>query len=509
MRDPADLNGLWPPRTDTGRVLVTTRRRDAALRGNGRLLIEVGLFTPEESRVYLRAKLSGPAPADAGAPVLARAPGHLPLALAQAATYLIDRRLTCAEYLERFEDQRRELHALLPEPRALPDQHRDTVAATWSLSVDIADRPEPAGLAAPLLEVMALLDPNGIPVAALTSPAVLFHLEGVSGSAVGAEQARDALMCLDRLSLVTFNPAAAHAEVGVHALVQRAVRDHCAEERSRSLPTVAADALLQVWPSIEVDAALVQSLRANAAAVHAAAGAGLWREGRHSLLLRAGAGLGGSGLVDEARDYFEQLLATAERHLGPDHPDTAATLGDLAFWQAEAGDQDAALSTHERWFTRLLGLRGPNHPDTLAALGDFAHHLTEADRAAEAADTFRRFLDEHLAVLGPEHPLSGGGGGSRAKRNTALIVSTHEALLGVQSRVLDPDDPAVLTTRSRLARWLDKAGDRRAARAAFEELLADRLRVLGPDHDSVQNTRSNLAHWRSRAGLDRRTGARR
>ncbi|MGW2112625.1 tetratricopeptide repeat protein, partial [Streptomyces sp. NPDC001948] len=37
------------------------------------------------------------------------------------------------------------------------------------------------------------------------------------------------------------------------------------------------------------------------------------------------------------------------------------------------------------------------------------------------------------------------------------------------------------------------------AAAAFEELLADRLRVLGPDHPDTLTTRSNLAYWRWRA----------
>ncbi|WP_368086585.1 tetratricopeptide repeat protein [Leifsonia sp. CL154] len=34
----------------------------------------------------------------------------------------------------------------------------------------------------------------------------------------------------------------------------------------------------------------------------------------------------------------------------------------------------------------------------------------------------------------------------------------------------------------------------------FEHLLADRLRVLGPDHPDTLSTRSNLAYWRARVG---------
>ncbi|MEU4743137.1 tetratricopeptide repeat protein [Actinosynnema sp. NPDC023658] len=495
VRDPADLLDLWPPRTAFGRVVVTTRRRDAALRGEGRRMVEVGLFTPDESAAYLKAKLADRDGWQSGARELAAALGHLPLALAQAATYLLDRRLTCAEYVRRFEDRRRELRALLPEPGSLPDQHRDTVAATWALSVAQADRLEPAGLAAPLLEVMALLDPNGIPVGALTAPAVLFHLKAVTGAEVGAEQARDALMCLDRLSLIAFDPTNVHAEVTVHALVQRAVRDRYTEERARLLPTVAADALLQVWPSIEADTALVQSLRANAAAVHAAAETELWREGRHSLLHRAGASLGGSGLAGAACDYFRQLLETARRQLGPDHRDTLACTADLAFWQGEAGLLGAAVETHELLFTERLRLLGRDHPETLGALGDFAHYMAETGDAARAAAVFQRFLTDPSTAVGAGHPADWSWNGVPGRRHAevAQAVAVHEDLLRVQSEVLGPDDPATLTTRGRLARWLGEAGDRRGAATAFERLLADRARVLGADHPDTLATRNDQA----------------
>ncbi|EST18762.1 NB-ARC domain-containing protein [Streptomyces roseochromogenus] len=46
VADPADMRGWWPPVSPHGRVLVTTRRREAALTGAGRRLVTVGLFTP-------------------------------------------------------------------------------------------------------------------------------------------------------------------------------------------------------------------------------------------------------------------------------------------------------------------------------------------------------------------------------------------------------------------------------------------------------------------------------
>ena len=53
-------------------------------------------------------------------------------------------------------------------------------------------------------------------------------------------------------------------------------------------------------------------------------------------------------------------------------------------------------------------------------------------------------------------------------------------LLPDQQRVLGPDHPDTLTTRSNIAAWTGEAGDARGALALFTALLPDQQRVLGP-----------------------------
>ncbi|WP_409463268.1 NB-ARC domain-containing protein [Amycolatopsis sp. GA6-003] len=43
VQRPSDLQGLWPPAVAAGQLLVTTRRKDDALRGRGRHRVEVGV----------------------------------------------------------------------------------------------------------------------------------------------------------------------------------------------------------------------------------------------------------------------------------------------------------------------------------------------------------------------------------------------------------------------------------------------------------------------------------
>uniref|UniRef100_UPI0025B1C111 NB-ARC domain-containing protein n=1 Tax=Amycolatopsis solani TaxID=3028615 RepID=UPI0025B1C111 len=119
VQHPADLQGLWPP--TTGRVVVTTRRRDAALAGDRRRIVDVGQFTPAESRAYLNRKLAvRPHLADDVAG-LADDLGHLPLALAQVAAYVLDRELPCSAYRQRFRERKL--------ATVLPDDHQATVTA--------------------------------------------------------------------------------------------------------------------------------------------------------------------------------------------------------------------------------------------------------------------------------------------------------------------------------------------------------------------------------------------
>ena len=75
-------------------------------------------------------------------------------------------------------------------------------------------------------------------------------------------------------------------------------------------------------------------------------------------------------------------------------------------------------------------------------------------------------------------------------------IGQYQRLLEDRTRVLGPDHPATLTTRSALAHWLGRAGQVQEAAGQFERLLEDRTRVLGPDHPETLRTRSNLAYWR-------------
>jgi len=162
LQDPADLRELWPPASSAGQIVVTTRRRDAALGREDRHVIEVDVFTEEVSLAYLTAKLPGHAATESDREqlkALAVDLGHLPLALAQAAAFVADNPLMfVSDYRKRLTD-RKTLAQAMPDDSSLPDEHQATVAATWSLSIERANTLTPQGCGRPLLEVISVLDP--------------------------------------------------------------------------------------------------------------------------------------------------------------------------------------------------------------------------------------------------------------------------------------------------------------------------------------------------------------
>jgi len=385
LQAPEHLNGLWPPSTSTGRVVVTTRRRDASLRGHRRQVINVDVFTPAEAGAYLASAFSDqPALLD-GADQLAAELGFLPLALAQAAAYALDRGLSCAGYLTRFTDRQRTLSALLPQPDrdGLPDGHQATVAATWSLSIERANNLTPVGLAGPLLEITSVLDANGIPTAVFTSDAAVRMLTARVNREVTPEEAQDGLGCLHRLSLIALDSIETARSVRVHALVQRAVRDTISAADMPVVAKAAADALLDAWPEVERDTTFVQVLRTNVETLANVAEQHLWSGEGHPVLFRVGTSMGNSGLVGEACKYFSQLQEAADERLGPEHPDTLTTRSNIARYRGRAGDPAAAKTAYEQLLTDQLRVLGPDHPDTLTTRHQIAYSRGQLDAKSE------------------------------------------------------------------------------------------------------------------------------
>ncbi|MFI6151273.1 tetratricopeptide repeat protein [Kitasatospora sp. NPDC051170] len=505
LADPADLRGLWPP-GGHGRTLVTTRRRDAALSGQGRRLLPVGLFTPGEARAYLTAVLTahGRTEPEQQIDALADDLGHLPLGLAQAAAYIVDTAVTCARYRRLLADRLRNLADVLPEPGSLPDDQSATVAATWSLSIEHADRLRPAGLARPMLRLAAMLDPNGIPTDVLTSRPALTHLTANTGqpAPATAEDAEGALHALHRLSLVTYVPG---QPVQVHGLVQRSVREQLPRDLVARTLRAAADALLDAWPETEPDFVTGQRFRANTEALRSHDEHLLWSDRDvHYVLLRTGQSLARAQLFQATTDHYRQLAAISAQKYGAGYVRTLVCRSNsLRFlWLTRPAE---AVSAYEELAADCARLVGPDHFATFDARGALAAARDHRGDLAGALADYEHLLADHRRVQGPYHRHTLAVRSKIAslhvnRGDEPRAAAVYEELLGDCRTHLGPLDDITMDVRMELARLLGRAGDPAGARERLGELLSDHLAAFGRNDLRTLVVRHELAKWRAAAG---------
>lgn len=510
-----DLTGLIP-RSSSGTVLVTTRRRHLDI--GPTQWINVDVFTPKEAHGYLEQALTDPEQPRLldEAETLASDLGYLPLALSHATAVIRYEGITCGEYRRRFADRAIALSDLLPQRP--PGDYGYTIATTWTLAIDHADTMHPVGLARPALQIAAVLDPNGTPDKCWTTSVALEfaathrRIGPDTDDPVDAEALRRALRNLHHLHLLTHHVGAGPQAVRMHALVQRAVADPLSDEELTELVCVAADALIEAWPDPENNLALSHAMRSNAVLLASRSATALWDEDAHPVLLRIGRSLGETGLVAQASDYFSDLTEASIGHLGFEHPDTLKCRHHLADWRGQTGDASGAVAALEGLLADSIRVLGPDHPDTLATRHDLARWRGLAGDPRGAATELQALLADSIRVLGPDHPDTLGArhnvanwrGQSGDPRGAAAAL---EGLLVDCVRVLGSDHLHTLATRHAIARWHGEAGDVRGAAGALEGLLVDYQRVLGDDHPHTLAIRHAIANWRGESGEPERAAA--
>jgi Domain of unknown function (DUF4062)/Tetratricopeptide repeat/NB-ARC domain len=485
--DPVALSSYLPG--GDGHVMITSRTPDwhelAAP-------LPVDVFTPAESQALLRERVPRLTEDEAGK--LAGTLDHLPLALTQAAAYLVETGMTTAHYLELLDDRAAQLL-----DRGQLATYPVSLAASWTLSFDqLADEHPPA------LEVMCIaaqLAPEPIPftlftthpdqlpprlAAAAADPLAFTDLIGVLRRRALARieshslQLHRLVAALLRPRPVTDPDGPASATVAVRLLKETIPPDPMSHPATWP-------AWRQLLPHILVLTGKAHELTADATDNVA------WLLDRAASYLFYGRG--------ERRPVLP--LATRAHHLyrmmkGKDHPDTLRSARGLAFYLCALGEYEQAHVLAADTLTRFRHVLGDDHRDTLSSaliISDCVAAQGKHEQAyVLAKDTLIRFRRTH-------------GEDDSATLNAALNLAIRLAELGEYEqacvlaedtltrfrRVVSDDSPASLGTGYTLASWLAKLGEHEQARALDEDTLARRRRVLGEDHPDTLASAHHLA----------------
>jgi tetratricopeptide (TPR) repeat protein len=522
LSDPADVEGLWPA-GPAGQVVITTRRPGDELGAAlpGLRIAPIGGFNRREALSYLSSRLTDHSDQRIEALDLGEDLDGLPLSLAQAAAVMKVSGLGCREFRAQLAERREHMAGVRV------DGVSAAVLATWSLAAECAHGLEPAGLAWPALALAAMLDPNGIPGAALTCPAACGYITGRPSTAAGADQrlVRAAITNLARVGLVSIDPASPVRTVRMHPAVQTAVRAYLPPADREQAVLSAADALLQTWPESGGDMQLEQALRDCASALWAAegtvapAGAGsgrtpqdprqlqspLWKPEAHPLLFRKGMSLQDSRLAGSAITYWQSMLTTGTRLLGTGHANTVLARDRLAVAYESAGRFGDAIAVFASALADRERNQGHEHPDTITARGHLAHAYSSAGRPAEAVALYEQVVGDASQQLGLGNPVtltarSGLAAGYLAAGRGAEALAGYQMLLTDSERTLGASHPTTLAARDHLAGAFLANGQADGAIKHYRRLLADTEAAAGEDHPDAIAARASLASSYRRAG---------
>ena len=92
------------------------------------------------------------------------------------------------------------------------------------------------------------------------------------------------------------------------------------------------------------------------------------------------------GNYAEAEPFYRRSLAIREKVLGPEHPDVAQSLNNLALLYHDQGHYVLAAPLYRRSLTIWEKALGPEHPNVAQSLENYAALLRNTGRPKKAAE---------------------------------------------------------------------------------------------------------------------------
>jgi tetratricopeptide (TPR) repeat protein len=476
LPDPKELDDLWPA-GPAGRVLVTTPSVPL-VSVPGRQVLPIGLYSVREALDGVTERLNATPAQRQGAIELIDSLGREPLALAQACSVMESSGMSCRDYREYAIRRRQQLPVV-------PGQVPSAAAATWTLSLDHAERLLVGESVRMMLVLLALLDGHGIPGEMFSAPALTGYIDGESAPDQALRRIWDTLQVLDRAGLVATdgreNPPVVRMSLAVQAAVLAAAPSTWRDRAARA----AADALLEVWPASQPRPWAAAVSRANAAALWQSSGEVLLEGGCHPLLIRAGCSLDDARLTGPAVEHWRRLAAYVDQVAG--HPDAAAVTARLAAAYLAAGQGVEAVTWYRRVLAERTGVLVHGNPAIIEARLGLGRALIKADQAAEAIIVLTETAGESERFLGSGQPATLTARDDLAAAYLAAgkgadAIQLLQATLADRERLAGPRDPGALSTRAQLAQALLAAGKAKDASGHSKKVLTDRELILGRSH---------------------------
>jgi serine/threonine protein kinase len=204
------------------------------------------------------------------------------------------------------------------------------------------------------------------------------------------------------------------------------------------------------------------------------------------------------GLYSDAQRQAARALDLRRRNLGERHPDTLASMHDLATLQWEQGNNAEAERLYAKALEGRRQVLGELHPDTLSSMHYLGLVYLEEAKYSEAESRFRTVLETRRRILGEDHPdtlmvMEDLATLDSRQRKYAEAVPLYTKVLAAQQRVLGKEHPDTLLTMSNFAVAYRDQGRYSQAESLLQKTLEIERRVLGEEHAYTLGTIYSLA----------------
>ncbi|KAK6206204.1 hypothetical protein QIS74_13623 [Colletotrichum tabaci] len=498
------------PKTDHGKILVTSRSWDAAekLTGNGKMIFRVPTMEEAQALQLLQKKLDQDVDED-DALRLVHTLGHIPLAVNQAAAYIHKRsRVTIRSYLDELQKSEKRKGTLLRSDRGdirRYDGVSNSVVLTWQLTFEQIKREQPR--AANLLSLMSYFHAQNIPE---------YMLHSYSSGSVSGEESdndddddndngdlEDDLDVLQSYSLITMTATSGFCVFETwekcQALmphVEQLLNEEPAEESDRlewsELVTNMSHYFLMLGDYYRAEATVLQAVRIRTGSLGQ----------KHPSTLTSMANLASTyrhqGRWEEAEKLEVQVMETSKTKLRADHPSTLMSMANLASTYRNQGRWEEAEKLDVQAMETSKTKLGADHPDTLMSMANLASTYRHQGRWEEAEKLDVQVMETRKTKLGADHPdtltsMSNlastfwhQGRWEEAENLFVQVMETSKTKLGA-------DHPDTLTSMANLAVTYMNQGRWEEAEKLDDQVMETRKTKLGADHPDTLMSMANLA----------------
>ncbi len=205
-----------------------------------------------------------------------------------------------------------------------------------------------------------------------------------------------------------------------------------------------------------------------------------------------------AGRSREALPLAEQAYEIRDRILGPDHPDTAAALVEVASMLAEAGALEKSIEMNLRGLAQLEKAYGADDPRLTTAITNLAVAYRSLGRHEETLPLAERALRIQEKAHGHDSPAI-----VLALQNLGIVLAEAQRFdesagllrraLAIQERALGPRHPAVAQAHQMLGTALRRKGDLEEAGHELERAVELLEAAVGRNHVALTDPLSELA----------------